>query len=174
MTSKTSNIDLSVIIVNYYVEYFLEQCLNSVIMASEKLNVEVFVVDNNSIDGSLKMLKKKFPSVLLIENKKNYGFSKANNQAIEKAQGRNILLLNPDTVVEESTFKKVVDFMDENPDTGGLAFEWSMEKEISCPNQNEDYPLQRLLSSRFLDSQDCFPNQNYSEATILDTSMNMK
>ena len=110
MTSKTSNIDLSVIIVNYNVEYFLEQCLNSVIMASEKLNVEVFVVDNNSIDGSVKMLKKKFPSVLLIENKKNYGFSKANNQAIEKAQGRNILLLNPDTVVEESTFKKVFIF----------------------------------------------------------------
>ena len=59
MTSKTSNIDLSVIIVNYNVEYFLEQCLNSVILASEKLNVEVFVVDNNSLDGSVKMLKKK-------------------------------------------------------------------------------------------------------------------
>ena len=73
MTSKTSNIDLSVIIVNYNVEYFLEQCLNSVIMASEKLNVEVFVVDNNSLDGSVKMLKK-FPSVLLIENKRIMGF----------------------------------------------------------------------------------------------------
>ena len=91
--------DLSVIIVNYNVEHFLEQCLNSVLKASQKINVEVFVVDNNSSDGSIEMLEEKFPNVILIANKDNKGFSSANNQAIKIAKGKNILLLNPDTVV---------------------------------------------------------------------------
>ena len=157
MTSNTSNIDLSVIIVNYNVEYFLEQCLNSVIMASEKLNVEVFVVDNNSIDGSVKMLKKKFPSVLLIENKKNYGFSKANNQAIEKAQGRNILLLNPDTVVEESTFKKVVDFMDENPNAGGLGVRMVDGKGNFLPESKRGLPTPKVAFFKIFGLSRLFP-----------------
>ena len=157
MTSKTSNIDLSVIIVNYNVEYFLEQCLNSVIMASEKLNVEIFVVDNNSVDGSVMMLKKKFPSVLLIENKKNYGFSKANNQAIEKARGRNILLLNPDTVVEESTFKKVVDFMDENPDAGGLGVRMVDGKGNFLPESKRGLPTPKVAFFKIFGLSRLFP-----------------
>ena len=157
MTRKTSNIDLSVIIVNYNVEYFLEQCLNSVIMASENLNVEVFVVDNNSIDGSVKMLKKKFPSVLLIENKKNYGFSKANNQAIEKARGRNILLLNPDTVVEESTFKKVVDFFDENPDAGGLGVRMVDGKGNFLPESKRGLPTPKVAFFKIFGLSRFFP-----------------
>ena len=157
MTRETSNIDLSVIIVNYNVEYFLEQCLNSVIMASEKLNVEVFVVDNNSIDGSVKMLKKKFPSVLLIENKKNYGFSKANNQAIEKAQGRNILLLNPDTVVEESTFKKVVDFLDENPGAGGLGVRMVDGKGNFLPESKRGLPTPKVAFFKIFGLSRLFP-----------------
>ena len=112
--------DLSVIIVNYNVEHFLEQCLNSVLKASQKINVEVFVVDNNSSDGSIEMLEEKFPNVILIANKDNKGFSSANNQAIKIAKGKNILLLNPDTVVEERTFEKVIDFMDSHDDCGGL------------------------------------------------------
>ena len=82
--------DLSGVIVNYNVEYFLEQCLNSVYRAAESVRVEVFVVDNNSIDGSTQMVKDKFPHVILIENKTNQGFSKANNQAVKTAKGRNI------------------------------------------------------------------------------------
>ena len=85
MTNNLENIDLSVIIVNYNVEYFLEQCLNSVFQATKDLKIEVFVVDNNSIDGSVKMIKERFQSVHLIENKTNNGFSKANNQAIKIA-----------------------------------------------------------------------------------------
>ena len=157
MTSKTSNIDLSVIIVNYNVEYFLEQCLNSVIMASEKLNVEVFVVDNNSVDGSVMMLKKKFPNVLLIENKKNYGFSKANNQAIEKAQGRNILLLNPDTVVEESTFKKVVEFMDKNPEAGGLGVRMVDGKGNFLPESKRGLPTPKVAFFKIFGLSQLFP-----------------
>jgi len=111
---------LSVIIVNYNVRYFLEQCLYSVQKASTGLDVEVFVVDNNSVDQSVKILREKFPQVNLIENKENKGFSVANNQAIRQAKGEYILLLNPDTVVEDTTFQKVITFMDEHPEAGGL------------------------------------------------------
>jgi GT2 family glycosyltransferase len=111
---------ISVIIVNYNVEYFLEQCLNSVFKALENISGEVFVVDNNSIDGSVEMVRQKFPQAILIANKDNRGFSKANNQAMAIAKGEYQLLLNPDTVVEEDTLLKVVQFMDENPQAGGL------------------------------------------------------
>jgi GT2 family glycosyltransferase len=118
--SKTPKHTLSVIIVNYNVEFFLEQCLNSVFKALEGIDGEVFVVDNNSLDHSVEMVKAKFPFAKCIENKQNVGFSKANNQAIELSDSKYVLLLNPDTVVEETTFKKVIDFMESNPDAGGL------------------------------------------------------
>ena len=111
---------LSVIIVNYNVKHFLEQCLNSVRIAEKHLSTEVWVVDNNSVDQSVEMVKKKFPEVHLIANKDNRGFSVANNQAIKQSKGEYVLLLNPDTLVEEFTFKKVVDFMDSHKDAGGL------------------------------------------------------
>ncbi len=111
---------LSVIIVNYNVRFFLEQCLHSVCKATRDLDAEVFVVDNNSVDGSVAMVKEKFQDVHLIANTENLGFSKANNQAIIKSAGEYVLLLNPDTVVEEDTFTKVIDFMDNTPDSGAL------------------------------------------------------
>ena len=111
---------LSVIIVNYNVEHFLEQCLLSVRSACHELDAEVFVVDNQSVDGSCAMVRERFPEVVLIANQDNVGFSKANNQAIHLARGKYVLLLNPDTVVEEDTFSKVVAFMDDHPDAGGL------------------------------------------------------
>lgn len=113
-------VDLSVIIVNYNVEYYLEQCLHSVRRAAEEVSTEVWVVDNNSVDGSVAMVREKFPEAKLIANKENIGFSKANNQAIRQATGRYILLLNPDTLVEEDTFARCVAFMDAQPDAGGL------------------------------------------------------
>ncbi|TGE29605.1 glycosyltransferase [Hymenobacter metallicola] len=113
---------LSVVIVNYNVCYFLEQALLSVRRAVDKLGApaEVFVVDNNSVDGSVAMVRARFPEVILIENKDNPGFSKANNQALRVATGQYVLLLNPDTVVEEDTFRACCDFMDQHPDAGGL------------------------------------------------------
>jgi O-antigen biosynthesis protein len=111
---------LSVVIVNYNVKYFLEQCLHSVQKACEGLQAEVFVVDNNSVDSSVEMVSQKFPFVRLVVNKENVGFSKANNQAIRESKGEYVLLLNPDTVVEEDTFRKIVAFMDTHPDAGGL------------------------------------------------------
>ncbi|MCL2512194.1 MAG: glycosyltransferase family 2 protein, partial [Bacteroidales bacterium] len=111
---------LSVIIVNYNVEHFLNQCLYSVRDACEGIEAEVFVVDNNSVDGSVEMVRKQFPEVKLIANVDNVGFSRANNQALRVATGEYQLLLNPDTVVEHDTFIKIVDFMDAHPDAGAL------------------------------------------------------
>lgn len=84
--TKPSTSKLSVIIVNYNVKYFLEQCLRSVLKASHSIPSEIFVVDNNSVDGSVNMLQENFPNVNLILNDENVGFSKANNQAIKRTQ----------------------------------------------------------------------------------------
>lgn len=111
---------LSVIIVNYNVRYFLEQALLSVRKASRGLAVEVWVVDNNSVDDSVSMVEEKFPEVRLIANRDNVGFSTANNQAIRQSAGEYVLLLNPDTVVEEDTFEKCLAFMDAHADAGAL------------------------------------------------------
>ena len=115
-------VKLSVVIVNYNVCYFLEQALLSVRRAVEKLGqpVEVFVVDNNSVDGSVAMMRARFPEFVLIANEDNPGFSKGNNQALRRATGQYQLLLNPDTVVEEDTFRACCDFMDAHPTCGGL------------------------------------------------------
>jgi O-antigen biosynthesis protein len=112
--------DLSIVIVNYNVKHFLEQCLHSVEKAIRNIDAEVFVVDNNSVDGSNGMVIHKFPFVELMANTRNFGFAVANNQAIRRSTGRYVLLLNPDTVVEEDTFEKVIAFMDAHPDAGGL------------------------------------------------------
>lgn len=117
---------LSIIIVNYNVKYFLEQCLVSVFASSRRLStgeefdLEVFVVDNNSVDGSVEMVREKFPQVHLIANTDNPGFAKANNQAIRLSKGGYVLLLNPDTLVEADTFRQCLDFYREHLDCGGL------------------------------------------------------
>ena len=115
-------VKLSVVIVNYNVCYFLEQTLLSVRAAAAVLGepVEVFVVDNHSADGSVAMVRTHFPEVMLIDNQDNPGFSKANNQALRQATGQYQLLLNPDTLVEEATFRRCCDFMDAHPRCGGL------------------------------------------------------
>lgn len=113
--------ELSVIIVNYNVKYFLEQALLSVKKAATGLAVQIIVIDNNSVDGSVEWLKQKFDNeILIIENKKNVGFAKANNQGIAVATGNYILLLNPDTVVSEDTFTKTLAFMNAHPNAGAL------------------------------------------------------
>ena len=112
--------NLSVIIVSYNVSHFLEQCLKSVIQASRSLEVDIFVVDNCSDDDSVQMVLTKFPSVKLIINKENKGFSKANNQAILQSESDYVLLLNPDTVIEEDALIKTLHFMETHAEAGGL------------------------------------------------------
>ncbi len=110
--------DLSVIIVSFNVREYLKQCLQSVIKASENIDCEIFVVDNNSRDESCKMVEIEFPEVILIRNITNPGFSSANNQAIKMATGRYILLLNPDTLIEDDTLTRCIKFMDQNTNAG--------------------------------------------------------
>ena len=109
---------LSVIIVSYNVKYHLEQCLRSVLKASEGMDTDIWVVDNASSDGSVAYLQPIFPDVHFISNKENIGFSKANNQAIRESRGEYVLLLNPDTIVAEDTLKGCVDFLDTHPKVG--------------------------------------------------------
>ena len=131
---------LSIIIVNYNVKYFLEQCLKSIESSSKNIKNEVFIVDNNSQDGSIEMIKKKFPKYLLIENKKNVGFSKANNQAIKKSSGKYILLLNPDTILEEDTLKKCIDFMRKTKKIGSLGVKMIDGNGSFLPESKRSFP----------------------------------
>lgn len=113
-------LQLSIIIVNYNVKYFLEQCLCSVIKACAGIDAEIFVVDNNSSDGSEAYLQPKFPVVKFRWDKINNGFGKANNIALREAKGEYILFLNPDTIVPEDCFTKCLGFFKQHQDCGAL------------------------------------------------------
>jgi GT2 family glycosyltransferase len=110
--------DLSIIIVNYNVKEFVENLLNSIDKARQNLSLEIFVVDNASDDGSVDVIKEKFPYVTLIANKTNIGFGAANNLALSKAAGKYLLLINPDTIVKEDTFVRMIGFFEKHPDAG--------------------------------------------------------
>ena len=109
---------LSIIIVNYNTKEILKNCLNSVFEKIKDINFEVWVVDNASTDSSLEMVTKEFPEVKIISNNENLGFAKANNKAIKEARGKYILLLNPDTILLDENFKKLIDFMEKYSDVG--------------------------------------------------------
>jgi len=102
---------LSVIILNYNVRYFLEQCVLSVQKALENIDGEIIVVDNASSDDSCAMMQTRFPAIQLIQNKENLGFPKGNNIGVAAAKGDYLCILNPDTVVAEDTFEKVLAFV---------------------------------------------------------------
>jgi len=110
--------DVSVIIVTYNVREFLAQALDSVADATRGLAVETFVVDNDSADGSAEMVRTQYPDVHLIANEENVGFATANNQAIRRAAGRYLLILNPDTLLQEDTLRELVAYMDAHPNAG--------------------------------------------------------
>jgi O-antigen biosynthesis protein len=151
-------VKLSVIIVNYNVKYFLEQALYSVRKAIAPLQAEIFVVDNNSADGSSEMVKRLFPEVKLIENKNNPGFSKANNQAIQLAKGEYVLLLNPDTVVPEDCFTKICSFMDETPDAGALGVKMIDGKGNFLPESKRGLPTPAVAFYKMFGLSALFPS----------------
>lgn len=155
--SESSKYRLSVIIVNYNVEHFLDQCLDSVRRASELCSIEVLIVDNNSVDGSLSMLESKYPEYTLIKNLVNVGFSRANNQAIKVAQGEYILLLNPDTVVAEDTFQKVISFMDAHPNAGGLGVHMIDGKGNFLPESKRGLPTPMVAFYKIFGLSKLFP-----------------
>lgn len=103
--------DISVVIVSYNTQELLEKCLTSLTKSLKNLKSEIFVIDNNSLDESAGMVRKKFPRVNLIANKQNRGFAKANNQALTKVKGKYILILNPDTQIMPDTVAKMIEYM---------------------------------------------------------------
>lgn len=130
---STVRYDISIIIVSFNTKNMTQDCLNSIFLNSADLSVQVIVVDNNSQDGSVEMIKKEFPGVILIQNFENKGFAAANNQGFAHCHGENILLLNSDTLILDDVLHASIDFLVQNPEVGGMA----------CRVLNSDYTLQR-------------------------------
>ncbi len=154
---ETRIVDVSVIIVNYNVREFLEQALRSVEAASDSLSVEVFVVDNNSADGSVDMLRTKFSTVRVIANDENLGFARANNQAIREASGRYLLILNPDTIVAEDTLRTLVDFMDIHPEAGAAGCRILGPDGSFAPESRRSFPTPLVAFYRMVKLSSLFP-----------------
>lgn len=156
---------LSVIIVNYNVKFFLEQCLQSVQKAAIPFtqkygndSLEVYVVDNNSVDGSAEMIKDNFPEVKLIENKTNTGFAKANNQAIVESKGQYVLLLNPDTLIQEDTFVKIIGFIDKKPAAGAVGVKMIDGSGKFLPESKRGLPTPKIAFYKIFGLSAIFPN----------------
>ncbi|WKA47178.1 glycosyltransferase family 2 protein [Geobacillus zalihae] len=129
--------DISIIIVNYNTPKLTVEAIESILKSKTKYSYEIIVVDNHSSDDSVRILKGKFPNIVVIENKQNVGFSKANNQAIKLSKGRYILLLNSDTIVREDTIEKMIEFMDKNKKVGASGCK------VILPNGELDWACHR-------------------------------
>ncbi len=149
--------DVSVVIVNYNVRDFLSQAVRSVLAASRDLSVETWVVDNNSIDGSVDMLREDFPWVRVIANRENVGFGAANNQAIHASTGRHILILNPDTILQEDTLSTLVAFMDAHPDIGAAGCQILNPDGSFAPESRRSFPTPATAFYRMTGLSRLFP-----------------
>jgi len=139
---------LSVIILNYNVRYFLELCLQSVQAAISNIDAEIIVVDNNSKDESCQMVKQLFPDVTLIENKENSGFSKGNNLGVKIANGEYICILNPDTVVAEDTFTKLLKFANSKEKLGIIGCKLIDGNGQFLPESKRNIPTVKVASNK--------------------------
>ncbi len=133
-------LELSVIIVSYNVRDYLRQALCSVITAAEKTDHEITVVDNHSSDGSPEMVRKEFPSVMLIASETNEGFSAACNRGIRASSGEYLLVLNPDTLVQQDALKMALSFMQEHPEAGAAGARMSDGGGMFLPESKRGFP----------------------------------
>ena len=150
-------VDVSVVIVTYNVREFLEQALRSVERASTGLAVETWVVDNDSADGSAEMIRERFPDIRLIANEENVGFATANNQAIREAAGRYVLVLNPDTILQEDTLRRLVAFMDAHPDAGAAGCRILNPDGTFAPESRRAFPTPAVAFYRIAGLSKLFP-----------------
>lgn len=141
---------LSVIILNYNVRHFLELCLKSVEAATASIEAEVIVVDNNSSDDSCAMVQQLFPNIKLIPNKDNFGFSKGNNIGVAKAKGEYLCILNPDTVVAEDTFTKILAFADSTSDVGIIGCQLIDGRGRFLPESKREVPKPKVAFQKLL------------------------
>lgn len=157
---------LSVIILNYNVRYFLELCLKSVEAAIATIDAEIIVIDNNSPDDSCAMVKQQFPGVKLIENKENSGFSKGNNYGVAQAKGEYLCILNPDTVVAEDTFTKLIDFADTKQNLGIVGCQLIDGKGNFLPESKRNVPTPKVSLKKVLgNAKDYYANHVSIENT---------
>ena len=152
---------VSVIIVNYNVKYFLEVCLHSVSRALQQVSGEIIVVDNNSRDGSVEMVRGQFPEVVLIANKDNTGFSKANNQGVAIAKGEYILFLNPDTVMPEDFLAILTRYLDEHPEAGSVGPRLIDGKGQFAPDGKKSFPSLSVAIFKTTGVNKLFPRSPY-------------
>ncbi|WP_163408390.1 glycosyltransferase family 2 protein [Flavobacterium ajazii] len=150
---------LSVIILNYNVRYFLEQCVLSVQEALFAIDGEIIVVDNNSDDDSCLMMKSRFPEVTLIENKENSGFPRGNNIGVAHAKGKYICILNPDTVVAEDTFVKILAFAEKKVDLGIVSCKLIDGTGNFLPESKRGTPTPWVAFTKIFGLYKIFPNQ---------------
>ncbi len=154
-------IDISVIIVNYNVKELLEQCIISILAASKNLKAEIIVVDNNSFDGSVDYLKSKFASntsIRIIASPINLGFAKANNLGAKEAKGEYLLILNPDTILQEDTLEKSLSFYKSSENTGALTCKLILPNgklDLAC---RRSFPTPSVAVYRILGLSRIFPN----------------
>ncbi|MFE3867876.1 glycosyltransferase family 2 protein [Flavobacterium sp. LS2P90] len=148
---------LSVIILNYNVRYFLELCVLSVHNALENIDGEIIVIDNNSQDDSCAMMKQRFPNVKLIQNNENLGFPKGNNIGVAQAQGEYICILNPDTVVAEDTFSKVLNFANKQKDLGIIGVKLIDGSGNFLPESKRGIPTPFVAFTKFTGLYKLFP-----------------
>jgi N-acetylglucosaminyl-diphospho-decaprenol L-rhamnosyltransferase len=149
---------LSVIIVNYNVKYFLEQCLHSVLQAIDAIAAEVLVIDNDSSDGSVEYLRPLFPSVKFIGSKENLGFGKANNLGLKEAAGEYVLFLNPDTIVPEDCFTKCISFLDTNKQAGAIGVRMLDGSGGFLPESKRSFPTTSTAFYKAIGLSALFPN----------------
>ncbi len=152
---------LSIIIVNYNVKFFLEHCLLSVIKACKEIKAEIIVVDNNSTDGSKEYLTPKFPSVKFNWNDINLGFGKANNSVLKDAKGDYILFLNPDTIVPEDCFIKCISFFKDNTDCGALGVRMIDGSGIFLKESKRCLPTPSAGLFKMISLTSAFPNSSF-------------
>lgn len=156
------NVDLSVVIVEYNVSEYLENCLRSVFAAAARLSsIEVFVVDNCSADNSCDMVRNLFPSVILIENSENIGFAKANNIALKRAAGRYVLILNPDTLVPENCFIELCSFMDTRADAGAAGVRLVLGNGCYLPESKRGIPYPVTAFFKIIGLSALFPESKF-------------
>jgi GT2 family glycosyltransferase len=163
-----NKVDLSVIILSYNTQNFLQDCLRSIEKVDKKgLGIEIIVVDNASQDDSAKVVKKDFPQVKLMVNKKNLGFSAGNNRGIAKASGKYVLILNPDTIMEKETIASMYQYMEENPNVGASTCR------IELPNGKLDlvchrgFPTPWRAFCHFSGLEKLFPKSKYFSGYVL-------
>ena len=151
--------DLSIIIVNWNTKELLVQCLESLFRKNQNIEMEILVVDNGSIDGSVAAIREKFPAVRVIENQVNLGFARANNQALSISKGSYLLLLNPDAQVKDEAVFQMLSFMNTHPQVG-VAGAQLLNSDGSKQNAIANFPslatellnknlLRRLFPERF-------------------------